>query len=80
MKMKRIALILAVILLFAVVLSGCGHNEGGRLAIVYNDGFVLIFCDNETGVEYMARAGAGICVMVNADGSPHIYRAEKDGG
>lgn len=78
--MKRIIcmMLIIIILLFA---GGCSYNKqadvnradnDGRMALVYNDGFVLIYKDTETGVEYITRGGqSGICVMVNDDGTPY---------
>lgn len=75
---KVICLILCAVMLLA--LCGCGYNKPGkvktqennfRMTIVYNDGFCIIYRDNETGVQYFSRSYAGSCVMVNADGTPY---------
>ena len=74
---KAICLILCAVMLLA--LCGCGFNKAGkaerqendgRMTVVYNDGFCVIYRDNETGVHYLSR-NAGFCVMVNADGTPY---------
>ena len=72
--------VLCVILSFflTVCLSGCNFNtfeqqtEGndGRMTLIYNDGWALIYKDNETGVQYL-RVGNGVAVMVNTDGTPY---------
>ena len=75
---KVICLILCAVMLLA--LCGCGYNKAGRderqenngrMTVVYNDGFCVIYRDNETGVQYFSRSYAGSCVMVNADGTPY---------
>ena len=80
--MKRIALLcMAVIFL----LTGCAGyntrgidrtNSDGRLTVLYNDGFCLIYRDNETGVQYISVSSHGVCVMVDKDGNPYI---QEDG-
>lgn len=75
---KVICLMLCAIMLLA--LCGCGYNKAGRsetqendgrMTVIYNDGYCVIYRDNETGVQYFSRPNAGSCVMVNADGTPY---------
>ncbi len=50
----------------------------GRMALIYNNGFVLIYEDTKTGVQYITRGGqSGICVMVNSDGTPYIEAGKE---
>lgn len=85
MKNKITIIVICIILLFA--LSACGWNESsneaethdGRMTIVYNDGFSIIYRDNETGVQYFSRSNSGSCVMVNPDGTPYIWKGEENG-
>lgn len=64
-----------------VFLSGC-YNESsddrmsqdGRMSVVFNDGFAVIYRDNITGVQYFSRANSGSCVMVDADGNPLVWK------
>lgn len=73
-------LICAFIALFICSLTSCNYNtierenEGNDqlLSIVYNDCIAVIYVDNRTGVQYLYRNG-GICVMMDAEGSPLIY-------
>lgn len=72
---------LCAIISFVIVLtlSGCGYNKvkkettgnEGRATLIYNDGYAVIYQDNETGVQYFSRSGCGTCVMVNPDGTPY---------
>lgn len=70
-------LILGVVLV--LVLCGCGLNKSHqdkvgndyRMTVIYDDGWCVIYRDNETGVQYLSRPDAGTCVMVNADGTPY---------
>lgn len=75
---KVICLMLCAVMLLA--LCGCGYNKAGRderqgnderLTVIYNDGYCVIYRDNETGVQYFTRPNAGSCVLVNADGTPY---------
>lgn len=79
--MKKIFVaIIAVTMSF--ILFGCGYNKtevdkennDGRMSLIYNDGFVIIYVDNETGVQYFSRANCGSCVMVDEYGKPYIKR------
>lgn len=75
---KAMCFILCIAMTLA--LCSCGFNKSGnetngndcRMSVVYNDGFCVIYRDNETGVQYFSRADAGSCVMVNADGTPYV--------
>lgn len=77
--MKKLLAIICCIAL-GFLLIGCGYNKpsadivrnDGRMTLIYNDGFVVIYRDNITGVQYFSRANAGSCVMVDADGNPLV--------
>lgn len=76
---KIVAVLLCVILVSC--LSGCGFNENstdisgndGRMKLIFNDGFAIIYVDTETGVQYFSRCDCGTCVMVDENGVPVIY-------
>lgn len=76
---KIVAVLLCVILVSC--LSGCTFNASstdtngndGRMKMIFNDGFAIIYVDTETGVQYFSRADCGTCVMVDENGSPIIY-------
>ena len=78
--MKKITFILMCICLI-VCLSGCAwntsevenENNDNRIKNIFNDGFVQIYVDNETGCQYIVRAGAGMCLVVDEDGKPLLY-------
>lgn len=53
------------------------EGNDGRIEYIFNDGFVTIVRDTETGVEYISRANAGTCVVVNPDGTPYIDKEAK---
>jgi hypothetical protein len=75
---KLVAIILAIAL--SVCVAGCNYNHSeiktadadGRIEYMYNDGFTIIVRDAQTGVEYISRANAGTCVVVDATGMPYI--------
>ena len=78
--MKKIVTIILSVL-FVACLSACGYNKpyddtygkDGRMMVVFNDGFAIIYVDMETGVQYFSRANCGTCVMVDENGCPIIY-------
>ena len=78
--MKKIVTIILPVLL-AVCLSACGYNKSssdtngsdGRMNVIFNDGFAMIYVDTETGVQYFSRSNCGTCVMVDDNGCPIIY-------
>ena len=78
--MKKIAaIILCVLLVFS--LTACTWNASstdtsksdGRMKLIFNDGFAIIYVDTETGVQYFSRSNCGSCVMVEENGNPIIY-------
>lgn len=79
-KIICLALCLACIV---TLLCGCGslgyneyntdnENSDGRMTVIFNNGYAIIYRDNETGVQYFSKYRCGSCVMVNADGTPYI--------
>jgi hypothetical protein len=78
--MKKI-IVCILIVAITLVLSSCNWNESiieyegndNRISYVYNDGVVVIYVDNDTGIQYLCRGNAGICVMVDESGKPLIY-------
>lgn len=81
--MKRIiALILLIACIFTV--SSCGLNiraedtsgNDGRMKTIYNDGYLKIYVDVKTGVQYFARNDSGVCVMVDESGNPLIWEED----
>ena len=81
---KIVAVLLCVILVLC--LSGCTFNTSsadisgndGRMKIIFNDGFAIIYVDTETGVQYFSRADCGTCVMVDENGDPLILTAKEN--
>ena len=78
--MKKIVTIILSVLLVAC-LSACSYNKSssdtngndGRMNVIFNDGFAIIYVDTETGVQYFSRAHCGTCVMLDENGCPIIY-------
>ena len=78
--MKKIVVIVLCALV-AACLSACTVNANstdtsgndGRMKLIFNDGFAIIYVDVETGVQYFSRANCGTCVMVDENGCPIIY-------
>ena len=78
--MRKIVVAILCVLLVAC-LSACAFNANstdisgndGRMKLIFNDGFALIYVDTETGVQYFSRLYCGTCVMVDENGCPIIY-------
>ena len=78
--MRKIVAVLLCVILVAC-LSGCKFNANstdisgnvGRMKLIFNDGFAIIYVDTETGVQYFSRTNCGTCVMVDENGVPVIY-------
>lgn len=82
--MKKIIAVIVVLVLFAP-LTACFNgsevdieNNDNRITLIYNDGFCRIYVDNETGIQYINNGG--ICVMVDENGNPLVYRQAEKGG
>ena len=81
---KIVAVLLCVILVLC--LSGCTFNTSsadisgndGRMKIIFNDGFAIIYVDTETGVQYFSRGDCGTCVMVDENGDPLILTEKEN--
>ena len=79
MKKKLIAAILTVTLLIA----GCENvnvsaEQDEKLIIVERGSGYGICADKDTGVMYLCiKNGGGITAMLNADGTPKIWRGEE---
>ena len=82
--MKRILAIILLVILLCFTLIGCTRNinterieqNDNRFAVIFNDGFAIVYVDKTTGVQYFSRANCGTCVVVDADGKPLIYEGE----
>jgi len=82
MKKKFFCLMLSLVLAFSLCgcnwnkidTSGMEQNNDGMITLIYNDGFYTVVKDNRTGVEYISRADAGTCVVVDKDGKPFVDR------
>lgn len=76
--MKKILCVIFLVII-GLFITACKWNNSipetygndGRMTVIYNDGFVIIHRDNETGVQYFSRANCGSCVIVNQDGTPY---------
>lgn len=81
---KILSLIFCVCLLCC--LAGCGYNtresdtenNDNRICVIYDDGYCIIYLDNETGCQYLTKGNGGICVMVDEQGKPLIYEKRGD--
>ena len=87
MTLSQKAKIVLPCLVIPLVMCGCWNKTGNeqslndnRISKLFGNGLVAIYRDNETGVQYITGAGSdgGICVMVNADGTP--YTGTQKGG
>ena len=83
--MKKIVVAILCVILVSC-LSACTFNASstdtngndGRMKMIFNDGFAIIYVDTENGVQYFSRANCGTCVMVDENGSPIIYDQLED--
>lgn len=81
---KILSLIFCVCLLCC--LAGCSYNtresdrknNDNRMCVIYNDGYCIIYVDNETGCQYLSRVNSGTCLMVDEQGKPLIYEKRGD--
>lgn len=78
--MKKIAIALLALLLFAVLLCGCSFKSGGverqdyaRLLKIEEYSDCVICVDTKTGCEYLiphTRGWSGMVPVLNPDGTP----------
>ena len=80
---RLICVVLCAVITLALV--GCAattepieetHIDGSTkytkvMSVVFRDGDCWIYRHNETGVYYLSYRGAGVTVMLNADGTPY---------
>ena len=88
--MKKIKMVFVSILLVVAFLVGCAPDQkiyndpkktdrsvnDGMFTTIYNDGFVLVYVDTRTGVQYFRVSNAGVAVIVDQEGKPLIYGGE----
>lgn len=70
-------IVIAILILVAILFSGCVYKNESRMSVIYNDGLCIIYRDNETGVQYFSRGNCGTCVMVDKDGKPYYGKENK---
>lgn len=85
--MKK-TLVIALALILVVVLAGCGmkdesHDEdidtGFRVLERFDsDPNALVFYDVNTGVMYLINYHGGVTPIINADGTPRIWRGDGE--
>lgn len=86
--MKKFFIFLTALAL--LLLCGCGYSEASTeqeqgpdvIELVYRSdladlGRWQIVRDTRTGVQYVCVVQAGICVMVNPDGTPYTGEVDK---
>ena len=78
---KHLALatrVIIIMLVFILTLSICGCNkaEASNHRMWTLDGNLMygIYVDDLTGVQYLQTSYGGICVMVDAEGKPLIWK------
>ena len=77
---KHLALTATAIIMLIVVLTvaicGCNKTEASNHRMRTLDGNLIygIYVDNLTGVQYLRTSYGGICVMVDAEGKPLIWK------
>ena len=78
---KHLALatrVIIIMLVFILTLSICGCNkaEASNHRLRSLDGNLMyeIYVDDLTGVQYLQTSYGGICVMVDAEGKPLIWK------
>lgn len=68
--------LIAILLLLALLLCGCGDRKDSRFKLIDYGGWYKVYVDLETGVEYIRReAGGGIEPLLDSYGRPYIYPA-----
>ena len=87
-SLAKIIFVIALALILAVALAGCGMKEessdedidtGFRVLEKYSSTNMnmLIVYDKTTGVMYLANYHGSVTPIINADGSPRIWEGEK---
>ena len=77
---KHLALTATAIIMLIVVLTvaicGCNKTEASNHRMRTLDGNLMygIYVDDLTGVQYLRTSYGGICVMVDAEGKPLIWK------
>ena len=89
---KKLILVVILVVILAVVLCSCGFDHSPREGIEYSGNFKIIsertssncvtieFYDVDTKVMYLfikMTSGAGLTMLVNADGTPKLYEEEN---
>lgn len=85
--MKKI-LVIALVLILIVALAGCGMKEessdenidtGFRVLERFDsDPYALVAYDVNTGVMYLINYHGGVIPIINADGTPRIWRGDGE--
>ena len=68
--------IIMLIVVLTVAICGCNKTEASNHRMRTLDGNLIygIYVDNLTGVQYLLTSYGGICVMVDAEGKPLIWK------
>ena len=70
------AIIIMLIVVLTVAICGCNKAEASNHRMRSLDGNLMyeIYVDDLTGVQYLRTSYGGICVMVDAEGKPLIWK------
>lgn len=67
-------LILSMFMLYGCAIhDSMAETEDNRIEDIYNSGYITIYVDTQTGVQYLTIGQRGVCVMIDKDGRPLIY-------
>lgn len=81
----KITAIIGFLMAITLLFSGCGekNNTSGMFVCIGRDSGVpvwnKIYYDKETKVMYLGTE-SGLAVMLNADGTPKLYKEAQHGG
>ena len=85
--MKKTILVIALALILIVALAGCGmkeesHDEdidtGFRMLERHKDTDTFVAYDKTTGVMYFVNIHGSVTPIINADGSPRIWKGDGE--
>ena len=83
--MKKIIAIICILIMFCLLVTGCGPKENSRFVIIDSDVetedriSTALYADKQTNVVYwFTKSGYGqtMTVMLNSDGTPVLYEFE----
>lgn len=74
--MKKRVIVLIVLIVFALVGCGSGHESTNIVEVIETGSSHTVYVDTKTKVMYLKTYHSGVCVMVNQDGTPKLWEGK----